>query len=62
MWRERDHNMAANALSKLGSRRAQASPDVFIQEIQQPVISPGLREEYKAIEQMAPPAEQGPSD
>jgi ribonuclease HI len=27
---ERDHNMAADALSKLGSRRAQASPDVFI--------------------------------
>jgi ribonuclease HI len=31
---ERDHNVAADALSKLGSSRAQVPPGVFIQEIQ----------------------------
>ena len=33
---ERDRNMAADALSKIGSRQVQASPGVFIQEVQQP--------------------------
>jgi hypothetical protein len=35
---ERDRNMAADALSKLGSSWAQAPPDIFVQEIQQPSI------------------------
>jgi hypothetical protein len=35
---ERDRNSAADALSKLGSRRAQAPPWIFVQEIQQPSI------------------------
>jgi hypothetical protein len=35
---ERDYNMAADALSKLGSSRARAPPDVFVQEVQQPSI------------------------
>jgi hypothetical protein len=59
---ERDRNMAADALSKLDSSRAQEPPDVFVQEVQQPIISPSLNEECKAIEQTTPPAEQDPSD
>jgi hypothetical protein len=35
---ERDRNTAANALSKLGSSRAQAPPGIFVQEISQPSI------------------------
>jgi ribonuclease HI len=58
----RDRNMAADALSKLGSSQAQAPLDVFVQEVQQPSISSGPREECKAIEQAKPPAEQDPDD
>jgi ribonuclease HI len=32
---ERDHNAAADALSKLGSSRAQVPPGIFVQEVQQ---------------------------
>jgi hypothetical protein len=35
---ERDRNAAADALSKLGSSRAQAPPRIFVQEISQPSI------------------------
>jgi hypothetical protein len=35
---ERDHNVAANTLSNLGSSRAQAHSDVFVQEIHHPNI------------------------
>jgi hypothetical protein len=38
---ERDHNAAADALSKLGSSRAQAPPRIFVQEIPQPSILSG---------------------
>jgi hypothetical protein len=36
---ERDRNAAADALSKMGSSRAQVPPGVFVQEIQQPSIA-----------------------
>jgi hypothetical protein len=36
---ERDRNMATDALSKLGSSRAQAPPNVFVQEVHHPSIS-----------------------
>jgi hypothetical protein len=36
---ERDHNAADDALSKMGSSRAQVPPGVFVQEIQQPSIA-----------------------
>jgi hypothetical protein len=32
---ERDRNVAADALSKLGSSRSQAPPGIFVQEISQ---------------------------
>jgi ribonuclease HI/transposase InsO family protein len=51
---ERDRNMAADALSKLGSSQAQVPPGVFIQEVQQPSITTGPGEECKAIEQVEP--------
>jgi hypothetical protein len=35
---ERDHNAAADALSKLGSSRAQVPPGVFVQEVSRPSI------------------------
>lgn len=47
---ERDHNMAAEALPKLDSSRAQAPPEVFVQEVHQPSISLDLVEECKATE------------
>jgi hypothetical protein len=59
---ERDHNMAADALSKLGSSRTQEPSDVFVQEVQQPIVSPSLNEVCKAIEQTTPLAEQDPGD
>jgi hypothetical protein len=34
----REHNVGADALSKLGSTRAQVPPGVFIQELQQSSI------------------------
>jgi hypothetical protein len=36
----REHNVAADALSKLGSTRAQVLEGVFVQELKQPSISP----------------------
>lgn len=59
---ERDHNISAHALSNLGSSQAQASLDVFVQEVQHSIISLGLKEEFKEIKQMAPPVEQDPGD
>jgi uncharacterized protein (DUF4213/DUF364 family) len=35
---ERDRNAAADALSKLGSNRAQVLPGVFVQEVSRPSI------------------------
>jgi hypothetical protein len=40
---ERDHNAAADTLSKLGSSRAQAPSGIFVQEIQHPSITSGPR-------------------
>jgi ribonuclease HI len=34
----REHNIGADALSKLGSTRAQVPPGVFVQELKQPSI------------------------
>jgi hypothetical protein len=55
---ERDRNAAADALSKLGSSRAQVPPWVFLQEIQQPSIVTYRMEECKALSQ----AEVDPND
>jgi hypothetical protein len=48
---ERDHNAATDALSKLGSSRAQAPPGIFVQEIQQPSIAMDQVEECNALSQ-----------
>jgi hypothetical protein len=48
---ERDRNAAAEALSKLGSSRAQAPPRIFIQEISQPSILSGQAEECNTLSQ-----------
>jgi ribonuclease HI len=48
---ERDRNAAADALSKLGSSRAQAPPGIFIQEIQQPSIITDKMEECNTLSQ-----------
>jgi hypothetical protein len=50
--------MAADALSKLESCRAQDLPGVFVQEVQQSSVTSGPGEECKAIEQAVP----NPSD
>jgi ribonuclease HI len=55
---ERDRNAAADALSKLGSSRAQVPPGVFVQEIQQPSIATDQMEECNALSQ----AEADPND
>jgi hypothetical protein len=49
---ERDNNAAADALSKLGSSRAQVPPRVFVQEVQQPSIAAGHTEEYNTVDQV----------
>jgi hypothetical protein len=46
---ERDHNAAADALSKLGSSRAQAPPGIFVQEISQPSILMDQVEQCNAL-------------
>jgi hypothetical protein len=46
---ERDHNAAADALSKLGSSRAQAPFGIFVQEISQPSIIKDQMEECNAL-------------
>jgi ribonuclease HI len=48
---ERDHNATADALSKLGSRRAQAPPGIFVQEISQPSILTDQAEGCNALSQ-----------
>jgi ribonuclease HI len=48
---ERDCNVAADALSKLGSSRTQVPPRVFIEEIQQPSIATDQMEECNALSQ-----------
>jgi hypothetical protein len=48
---ERDHNAVANALSKLGSSRAQAPPGIFVQEISQPSILSDKVEECNTLSQ-----------
>ena len=49
---ERDRNAAADALSKLGSSRAQAPPGIFVQEISQPSIITDQMEECNALSQL----------
>jgi hypothetical protein len=48
---ERDRNAAADALSKLGSSRAQAPPRIFVQEISQPSILSDQVEECNTLSQ-----------
>jgi hypothetical protein len=48
---ERDRNAAADALSKLGSSRAQAPCRIFVQEISQPSIITNQIEECNALSQ-----------
>jgi hypothetical protein len=46
---ERDRNAAADALSKMGSSRAQVLPGVFVQEILRPSISLDRAEECNIL-------------
>jgi hypothetical protein len=48
---ERDHNAAADALSKLGSSRAQVPPRVFVQEVSHPSIPSDQAEECNTLSQ-----------
>jgi ribonuclease HI len=48
---ERDHNIAADALSKLGSSRTKVPPGVFVQEILHPSISLDRVEECNTLSQ-----------
>jgi hypothetical protein len=48
---ERGHKAAADALSKLGSSRAQVPHGVFVQQIQQPSIVTDQMEECNALSQ-----------
>jgi ribonuclease HI len=48
---ERDHNTAADALSKLGSSRTQVPPGVFVQEVLHPSISLDRVEECNILSQ-----------
>jgi hypothetical protein len=48
---ERDRNAAADALSKLGSSRAQVPPGIFVQEIQQPSVTVEHAEGCNALDQ-----------
>jgi ribonuclease HI len=48
---ERDRNMAADALSKLGSSRTQVPPRVFVQEVLHPSISLDRVEECNILSQ-----------
>jgi hypothetical protein len=48
---ERDRNAVADALSKLGSSRAQVPPGVFIQEVSRPSIPSDQAEECNALSQ-----------
>jgi hypothetical protein len=55
---ERDHNAAADALSKLGSSRALVPPGIFVQQVQQPSVTTKQAEECNALDQ----AEADPND
>jgi hypothetical protein len=55
---ERDHNVAADALSKLGSSWAPVPPGVFVQEIQQSSVTTEQVEECHVLDQ----AEADPND
>ena len=46
---ERDRTAAADALSKLGSSRAQAPPGIFVQEISQLIFLVDQVEECNAL-------------
>jgi hypothetical protein len=48
---ERDHNVAADVLLKLGSSRAQSPPEIFVQEISQPSILSEQMEECNTLSQ-----------
>jgi ribonuclease HI len=48
---ERDRNMAADVLSKLGSSQTQVPPGVFVKEILHPSISPDRAEECNTLSQ-----------
>jgi hypothetical protein len=48
---ERDHNAAADALSKLGSSRAQVPPGIFVQEVSRPSIPSDWTEECNTLSQ-----------
>jgi ribonuclease HI len=48
---ERDHNAAVDALSKLGSSRAQVPPGVFVQKVQQRSITAGHAKECNVVDQ-----------
>jgi transposase InsO family protein len=48
---ERDRNVAADALSKLGSSRTQVPPGVFVQEVPRPSISSDQAEECNVLSQ-----------
>jgi hypothetical protein len=48
---ERDRNAAADALSKLGSSRAQVPPGIFIQEVSHPSILSDQAEECNSLNQ-----------
>jgi hypothetical protein len=51
---ERDRNAVADALSKLGSSRAQVPPGVFIQEVSRPSIPSDQVEECNTLRQPEP--------
>jgi hypothetical protein len=48
---ERDHNAAADVLSKLGSSWAQVPPGIFVQEISPPSILLDQTEECNTLSQ-----------
>jgi hypothetical protein len=48
---ERDRNAATDALSKLGSSRAQVPHEVFVHEIQQPSVAIDQIEEFHVLSQ-----------
>lgn len=48
---ERDHNVAANILSKMGSTRAQVPCRIFINELSKPSISEPASSDNTAIGQ-----------
>jgi ribonuclease HI len=49
---ERDHNVAVDTLSKLGSSRTQVPPGVFVQEVPHPSISSDWAKECNVLNQL----------